>query len=289
MDWPTIRNHAAELIESTGQWAAILDEDLNWLCDVELESLDFDTQRNASTSFKAEVVVASTGGGLPHPAIDHLVGDDLGRVNDSGELVPVTEGARFLVVERAGRARVAGRIGFTKAKGPGDAPDTLELSGIDLMGELELIPAPNSPKSWREAAFREFDRVWGDGRDAGLVLSKPRLLAPVTDFEKVVGVTLIGPADEVIRRILDTSFDAVYQMCGLPRDQYPLAVSQRDTGRHSFEVYLRPSGGKLLADVAETAGAAGVTIVPELWLPGDGQPEGLALTLPTIVYHVLQG
>lgn len=289
MDWLTIRNHAAELIESTGEWAAILDEDLNWLCDVELESLDFDTQRNAATSFKAEVVVASTGDGLPHPAIDHLIGNDLGRVNDSGELVPVTEGARFLVVERAGRARVCGRIGFTKAKGDGNAPDTLELSGIDLIGELELIPAPNSPKSWREATFREFDRVWGDGSDAGLVLSKPRLLANIHNFEKTIGVTLIGPADDVIRRILATSFEAVYSMCGLKPSQYPLAVSQRDTGRESFEVYLRPSGGKLLADVAETAGAAGVTIVPELWLPGDEQPEGLALTLPTIVYHVLQG
>lgn len=288
-DWKLLAKHKEEVVKSTGQWAAIFDENFDWLTDVDIDDLDFKNQRNASTSFTAKAIVKSVDGGLPHPVVGHLVGEGLGSVDSDGALVPVTDGARFLVVERAGSTRVAGRIGFTKASGDGDTPSVLEISGMSLVGELSLIPSPASPKSWREATWRTFERTWGDGEDAGLVLVKPRQLAGVIVGKNDIYTAKTGTAEVVTRAMIEEAIDATYTTCGLSEAEYPLRVSTRSTGKKSPEIMAKPTDSSLLATIADFASAAGITIVPQVWFPGEPQPDGLTLTLPTIVFHVLQG
>lgn len=289
-DWAKLKAHREEVIRSTGQWAAVFDENFDWLTDVDIDTLDFKTQRNAATSFKATAVVKSVDGGLPHPVVGHLIGEGLGEVDSEGALVPVTAGARFLVVERGGGTRVAGRIGFTKASGDGDTPSVIEIAGMSLLGELTLIPSPTAPKSWREATWRTFDRVWGDGADAGIVLTKPRQLAGVTLGKHADLYTAkSNTAEVVVRALIDEAIESAYTLAGLPKEQYPLRVSARTTGKDSPKILAKPTDASLLATVADVASAAGVTITGEVWFPGEPQPEGLSLTLPTIVFHVLQG
>lgn len=288
-DWTKIRAHADEVVASTGQWAAILDENGKWLTDVEVETLDFKDQRNAMTSFKATAVVKSVDGGLPHPVVGHLVGEGLGVVGDDGALKPVTDGARFLVVERAGRTRVAGRIGFTKASGDGDTPSVIEISGMNALGELSLLPSPTAPKSWREAKWGTVSRVFGSGTDAGIPLVRARQMAGIIlGKNATLHTAKIEEADVAVRTIISEAIESVYTACGLAKAEYPLRVSTRATGKRSPEVLIEPTDASVLATVADVATAAGVTVRAELWLPGDAQPEGLELTLPTFVFHVLQ-
>lgn len=289
-DFRALKKHIAEVVSSSRMWAGVFDENMEWLCDIELSEFEYQQQRNAMSSFKAKAVVSSYTG-VPRPAVHHLVGENIGMVDSRGALVPVTAGARFLVVERSDSARVAGRIGFTVASGEGNTPSVLEINGITLIGELELLPCPSNIKAWDKTHFTTFDRVWGSGKDAGIVLDKPRQLADINTATVADGFTEgeHGTAEETVRKILKDSFNCIYKLCGIPQGSYPLAVSDKSTGKKSPNVLIKPSDGTILTELAETMSAAGISLNPYLWFPSDIQPEGLQLTQPTIVFDVLQG
>ena len=68
----------------------------------------------------------------------------------------------------------------------------------------------------------------------------------------------------------------------------PIVVDTRASNRPSPEVLIRPTDKSIWQEIQAVALAAGVSVTVDLWWPGDEQPQGERLSLPTAVVRVEQ-
>lgn len=279
-DWDQHKKHRAQVIADYGQWIGLLDADGVPIMDVPpVVELKAPQARNAPTSFECTINVA-TGYGVVHPIVDELVADNLGIVGGDGQLVPAAQKTRMIVVERPGERR-AFKITHVVAKGEAAAPQTLTIHGVSMLTLLDMVPCPSFPGAWKADQWRDFER------DEGAEFGTVRSLAPVEFAAIADGFTVGGPAETTIRKLIMDSLAAAYRVAGV-KNNPPIVVDTRASNRPSPEVLIRPTDKSIWQEIQAVALAAGVSVTVDLWWPGDEQPQGERLSLPTAVVRVEQ-
>lgn len=279
------RAHRAQVIKDLGQWVGLLDNQGQHLIDLPPPiSMVAPESRNAPSSLELTIPVKSPRG-IIHPAVRELVADNLGKTTTDGTLAPVTNETRFIAIERAGVRRVYWIV-YVVAKGVGAEPVTLTIHGVDLLKLLSRFPAISATTTW-EGTFTRFTRDWAGPENTAVVFQQPRELAPMKMANTAHGATLEGAAEIVIRRVIKESLQTAFIAAGYRLD-HPIQVLPLRSGRPSPKILFRPSDGPLWEEIAGPAAAAGVQITAFMWWPGDPQPLGLDLHLPTVVIKVEQ-
>ena len=276
-DWDGHRKHREYMIRETGQWAGVLDENGVPLCDLPpVVEMEGETARGdvGELTLTAQVRTPS---GVVHPVVDALVAADLGKVDSEGKLVPSSDPTRFICIERAG-VRMAYRVMFTEATGGMVEPSQVKVHAVGILDVLQGIPAWSNPRSIT-GEFRTLNQ------DFAVMWETPRQVAGVSMATRADGYTVHGEATTQIKRLIDESMVAVMRITG---EKDAPVVCEILPGGQSPEVFIRPEDDSLWEAIVPVASAAGVEITGTMWLPGDEQPAGLSLSLPTVLVQLRQ-
>lgn len=276
-DWVSHRKHREYMIQEIGQWAGVLDENGVPLCDLPpVVELSGDVARGDVGELTMEAQVR-TPSGVVHPIVDALVASDLGKVDSQGRLVPSSEATRFICIERAG-VRMVYRVMFTEAMGGVFEPSRVKVHGVGVLDVLQGVPAWSNPRSI-DGQFRRLNQ------DFAVMWDTPRDVAGVSMATRADGYTLHGEATAQIKRLIDESMAAVMKITG--EGNAPV-VCEVLPGGVSPEVFIRPEDESLWETIIPVATAAGVEVTGTMWLPGDKQPAGMSLSLPTVLVWLRQ-
>lgn len=263
VDWAKFAAHRKAVVESTGQYLGLLDENGHPLCNLPTPSeMQAPRERNAVSSLQVTFPVSAMDSGV-HPAARALVDDTIG-VEPSGAIAP-TPKTRFVLVERPGSSwcyRVAQRM----ATGPSDKLREISLHGVDVLSFLQQLPCPSQPAKWAKTTFRTFERDWLAVTDESAAFKTPRDIAEVDFYDSYLSDQVIaGPADEAIGRVIQESVDAVTKLAGL--DPSPFTVTVTPTDDKADEVLIKPDDGFIWDVVMPRATAAGVAITAAMVFP----------------------
>lgn len=290
VDWASFHARREAVVRDEGQWVGLFDE---WMRPLEdfppVLSLSAPETRNAPESFQGSFLVRLPDGGV-HPVVDYLFARGMSdmSVDDEGRLELELGPSRFVGVQRAGGLRVF-RVSHVVVSGSFESPEQIEVHGADMLAELNRHVAWTAPA--RELGrFTRFTRDWVGPEDVGVTFTRPRDLQDIKLVTVADGVTLSGPAEEVLRRLVDVSLQTGWLRTGMQEvvDDPPIVVAPVGSGLVSPEVLVRPTDGRLLETVAPVAQSAGVRISAGVWLPGDPPVEGLELAGPKVVVRVEQ-
>lgn len=264
-----------------GQWAGLLDENGMPICNLpQLLSMSAPEVRYEPSSLTLSLRIRSASG-VVHQVVDELIADGFG-VDTEGALVPVTDRARFIMLERPGNTpdvRRVFRVVSATLAGGAEGPSTLQVAGVELLDMLSGIPCPSVLESWTGhwiLADRDWAGPW----------SGSRLIQDIKFATVATGFTESGPAEATIRQLITDSLGTVFLAAGLAGDP-PIVVDMTPSGRPSPTVVIRRTDESIWSTVAAHAAAAGVRISAHMWLPGDtwGPP---GLSKPTVVVMVEQ-
>lgn len=287
-DWENHKKHRDQVIADQGQWLGLLDENATPMMDLppvmEMRMPEA-TNDPASGMVKLRVQSAS---GIVHPVIHQLIADGLGKTDDVGRLVPLSEATRFIAIERAGSRRVF-RVEFAVAEGGAGAPSVLAVHGTDMLKTLARFPAMSGPTTWT-GKWTKFTRDWAGPENVGVQFEKPRDLQDIKMVTVADGATEQGAAEPLIRKIISDSLAATWRAIGrkdLLADP-PVQVDPNPSGRKSKNILIRPTDRSIWEELAPLAAAAGVSISAAMWWPTDAPISGLNLKSPTIVIKVEQ-
>lgn len=287
-NWENHKKHRDQVIADQGQWLGLLDENATPMMDLppvmEMRMPEA-TNDTASGMVKLRVQSAS---GIVHPVIHQLIADGLGKTDDVGRLVPLSEATRFIAIERAGSRRVF-RVDFAVAEGGAGAPSVLAVHGTDMLKTLARFPAMSGPTTWT-GKWTRFTRDWAGPENVGVQFDKPRDLQDIKMVTVADGATEQGAAEPLIRKIISDSLAATWRAIGredLLADP-PVQVDPNPSGRKSKNILIRPTDRSIWEELAPLAAAAGVSISAEMWWPTDAPISGLNLKSPTIVIKVEQ-
>lgn len=261
MDLANWRKHIDYVVKTESQWVGLLNEDGWPIMDLPaLVNVQSPETRAQSSSIEVACDVSAGGG---RRILDELVADGLGRQEPNARLKPAIGPARFVCVARPGERMVA-RVVHNPVSGEA-SPQTLTVHATDLTEGLAWWPCPSSPKHWRNARFSEWTT------DASYITyKKPRQLAQVQFDTDTIATTKRGTARDLIRGIIQDSFDTVNAARGWSRDPHAY-VDYTDQSRDmSPEVLIRIDDSYVWDTVASTAAQSGVNIQVDLWWPGDG-------------------
>ncbi|QXB17897.1 hypothetical protein SAMN04488531_1735 [Corynebacterium coyleae] len=263
VDWAKFAAHRKAVVESTGQYLGLLDENGHPLCDLPAPSeMQAPRERNAVSSLQVTFPVSAMDSGV-HPAARALVDDTIG-VEPSGAIAP-TPKTRFVLVERPGSSwcyRVAQRM----ATGPSDRLREITVHGVDVLSFLQQLPCPSQPAKWARTTFHTFERDWLAATDASARFKTPRDIAEVDFYDSYLSDQVIaGPADEAIGRVIQESVDAVTKLAGL--DPSPFTVTVTPTGDKADEVLIKPDDDFIWDVVMPRATAAGIAISAAMVFP----------------------
>ncbi|MHB2251656.1 hypothetical protein [Corynebacterium aurimucosum] len=296
IDWNSHKLHRAQVAEDEGAYIGLLNENGQPLMDCPpVINMTAPQTKNAAVSLRMQMAVKALDGTI-HPICDELIARGLSRqggqwldVDAEGKLLATSlDATRFIIIEREASARRTYQVTHTVAEGGEEAPSIIEVNGFNLLKKLALIPCFSAPTTVT-GKWTTFTRDWAGPENVGVMFSKPRDLQ---DFKLVTvadGVTVDGPAEDVIRRIITESLAAAWKAIGPETEaDPPMVVDPTPTGITSPYILLRPTDGALLDEVAGPAASAGVSITADMWLPGDKAVAGHNLTKPTIVVRVAQ-
>lgn len=286
IDWDRHRAHREQVQQDRTRWVGLLDE--NFIPFLELPQLtdySWPESRGSISSVQMTMLVRTPSGGV-HAVVDELVAENLGRTDKVGKLIPVTGPARLVRVERLGWKPRTMLVTHVVVEGDAWAPHTLTIHGTDMLGYLDLLPCPSNPSTWT-GQFTRFTRDWVGPADVMETFERPRDLADMKMWVTAEDAAVEGAADQVIFQIIQRSLAAVHRVAGITRN-YPYVVTLEPRESDSPKRILLPADQTIWQELGEEALISGVTLRAELWWPGDLQPPGLALNLPTIVFSVKQ-
>lgn len=261
MDLDQWRSHIDYVVATEGQWIGLLDEDGWPLLDFSaVVNVQAPETRMSASSVEVTVDVSAGGG---RRLLDELIADGLGKQEPNARLVPAVGAARFICLTRQAGERIVARVVHTVVAG-GASPVTMTVHGTDLTEGLAWWPCPSAPQYWRNARFSDWTT------DASyLQYRKARSLAKVQFSTDTLATTKRGTARDLIRDIIQDSFDAVNAARGWSGDPHAF-VDYGQTGRDmSPEVLIRIDDSYVWDTVAPTALQSGVSIEVDLWWPGD--------------------
>lgn len=260
--WADWRKHVDQVVADHGRWVGIL----NGYGEPELD------MPPAVEPYEAEHVRMSPDAGFQMTVatpidreqtshiVDLLVDHGLGVFSETGVIAPSTARTFMACVQVPGerrawllpdRAVLLGEL----------APETLSMEGVSMLSLLERWPCPSAPDTWKP----NFE-MWEE--DAGGRYKTPRRYAPVEMANLADGYTKRGPAEKVIKELIQESLDAVNRAKGWTQRPH-LVVDAAPSGRVSDIVNIRVEDESVWETVAGPAMVAGVDIDIDMWWPGD--------------------
>lgn len=263
-DWDSVRRTVDATIRDRGVWYGLADGD--WVPIATVEPVERPQERHTRLA-SPELSLVLPGGvdGRVSVVADELIAPDLGTIDEQGYFDAANVENRNIIVARAGeRGRQAFFIPFNDAEGQ-RAPERVGVEASGLLSLLDAHPCPSIPESWRGG--------WDlKQADAGGSYATPRMYSLVEFSTRADGYTVTGPAELVIRRVIQDSLDAVQAHMRVLEPDWArphMVVDFAPTGRVSPEAYIRVQDDYVLPTVEETARNAGVNITADLWWPGD--------------------
>ncbi len=269
VDWSQFNAHRKAVVESTGQYLALLDENGHPICDLPSPSeMQAPRERNAASSLQVTFPVSTVDGGV-HPVARALVDDTIG-LEPSGAITP-TPKTRFVLVDRPGSSwcyRVAQRM----ATGPSDRLREITLHGVDVVSFLQQLPAPTQPAKWKQTTFHTFEKDWLAVTNQQAKFKQPRDIAEVDFYDSYLSDQVIsGRADEAIARVIRESVDSVTKLVGVTPS--PFSVTVTKSGTTVDQILIKPDDGFLWDLIMPRATAAGVDVTASMVFPGStGEP-----------------
>lgn len=260
MDLANWRRHIDYVVATEGQWVGLLDEDgFPFLDFPALVHVQAPETRMASSSIEVAVDVSA---GAGRRLLDELVADGLGKQEPNARLAPAVRAARFLCVVR-GTERLVARVVHTVVAGAA-SPTTATVHGTDLTEGLAWWPCPSAPTFWRGAKFEQWTT------DASYIKYRtPRTLAQVQFSNDPLATTKRGTARDLIRGIIQDSFDTVNAARGWVADPHAFVDFTDQSKDTTPEALIRLDDSYVWDTVAPTAQQCGVSIQVDLWWPGD--------------------
>lgn len=269
IDWKQFNAHRTAVVESTGQYLALLDENGHPICDLPSPSeMQAPRERNAASSLQVTFPVSTVDGGV-HPVARALVDDTIG-LEPSGAITP-TPKTRFVLVDRPGSSwcyRVAQRM----ATGPSNLLQEITLHGVDVVSFLQQLPAPTQPAKWASTKFHTFEKDWLAVTDQTARFKTSRDIAEVDFYDSYLSDQVIsGSADEAIARVIRESVDSVTKLVGVTPS--PFSVTVTKSGTTVDQILIKPDDGFLWDLIMPRATAAGVDVTASMVFPGStGEP-----------------
>lgn len=263
VDWSQFNAHRKAVVESTGQYLALLDENGHPMCDLPSPSaMQAPRERNAASSLQVTFPVSTVDGGV-HPAARALVDDTIG-LEPSGAITP-TPKTRFVLVDRPGSSwcyRVAQRM----ATGPSDRLREITLHGVDVVSFLQQLPAPTQPAKWKQTKFHTFEKDWLAVTSQSATFKEPRDIAEVDFYDSYLSDQVIaGAVDDAIGQVIRESIESVTSLVGV--DPSPFTVTVTKSGITVDQILIKPDDGFIWNLVMPRATAAGVDITASMKFP----------------------
>lgn len=249
------RRHIDQVVNDEGQWIGLADENGYPFMDLPMP-VSISAAELKLSSATAELVAPVTPGDA---LMTELADGELGTQDSEGRLKANPGPARFLVVCRP-NARLYYKITHVVLEGT-SAPSTMTIHGEDLLSDLAFWPAPSIPVAWTESSFQ----TWLSDA-SGIDYTTPRDLALIEMATAADGYTLRGPARDIIRTIIQDSFDAANTLMGW---EPHAVVDHSDDPIPSPERLIRVTDDYILDTVSDPAVDSGVSIQVDMWWPGD--------------------
>lgn len=285
IDWAAHKKHRTYVASTEGSWVGLVDKDGTPIMDLPpLIELDAPETRLVPESAKLTMLIRSPQG-VMHPVVNHLIAQDFIKVDNQGQLVPLTDETHFIALERPGAPRRMFRVSHAPGEIRGSSMTKLTVHANDLLRMLSLIPAASAPLTWT-GEWTRFERDWAGPENIGQVFESPRDLQDIKLATVADGATIEGPAEETIRRLVSESLAAAFKAAGVT--DHPIRVVPRTSGKTSRRILIRPTDKTLWDEISPLALAAGVKVSASMWWPEDPQPEGMSLDKPTILVSVVQ-
>lgn len=269
IDWVKWAAHRKAVVNATGQYLGLLDENGHPLCDLPAPSeMQAPRERNAVSSLQVTFPVSKMGSSV-HPAARALVDDTIG-LEPSGVITP-TPKTRFVLVDRPGSSwcyRVAQRM----ATGPSNRLQEITLHGVDVVSFLQQLPAPTQPAKWASTKFHTLEKDWLAVTDQTARFKTSRDIAEVDFYDSYLSDQVIsGRADEAIARVIRESVDSVTKLVGVTPS--PFSVTVTKSGTTVDQILIKPDDGFLWDLIMPRATAAGVDVTASMVFPGStGEP-----------------
>lgn len=269
IDWKQFNAHRTAVVESTGQYLALLDENGHPICDLPSPSeMQAPRERNAASSLQVRFPVSTVDGGV-HPVARALVDDTIG-LEPSGAITP-TPRTRFVLVDRPDTSwcyRVAQRM----ATGPSDRLREITLHGVDVVSFLQQLPAPTQPAKWKQTTFHTFEKDWLAVTNQKTKFKQSRDIAEVDFYDSYLSdQVIVGAADEAIGQVIRESIDSVTSLVGT--EASPFTVTVTKSGTTVDKILIKPDDGFIWDLIMPRATAAGVDVTASMVFPeSKGEP-----------------
>lgn len=270
MNWEDLHAHIEQAVRDRGKLVLLCDADGVPVC--ELPVVDKSAKETLVAAASGELTIPVRGRmGQMHEAVRHLLVDNVGEIRPDGTLAPVTDETWIIVVCTEGE-RSAFIASHPRAPlHPINPPDVLHIPVAYLSSLLEFWPAPSVPQVWTPTYVandgKEYPAFEEWTEDAGGAYETPRTYAPVQFATVADGHTMDGPAEYVIRTLIQDSLDAVNNLKEWADDPH-MVVDFADP-RPSERVVFRVEDRSVMDTIAQTATQAGVHLSVVLWWPGD--------------------
>lgn len=256
VDWNSWRATSQATAHDKGVWFGLLNEDWEPIATLSPTNDSEVYTRLASPELSFDH--AGMTEGHVSTIVDELIAPDLGTFDEQGRFEASNIIGRSVAVYR-GDTRQAYFIPYVDAEGT-THPETLHIESSGLLSLLDATPCPSIPESWRGGFEIRTANAAGEYK-------KPREYSLVEFATRADGYTVAGPAEKVIRTIVQDSLDAVQHHMGWKRPH--MVVDFAPTGVESPESAIRIEDDFILPTIQETARTAGVSITADLWWPGD--------------------
>lgn len=256
VDWVSWRATANAHTADKGVWIGLLDE--NWEPIATLAPRDV---REAYTRLASPELSFDHDGlkaGGVSTIVDELIAPDLGKFDEQGRFEASNIVGRSVGVQR-GDTRQAYFIPYVDPQG-NKMPESVHIESSGLLSLLDATPCPSVPESWRGGFEIRNANAAGPYK-------KPREYSLIEMATRADGYTVAGPAESVIRTIVQDSLDAVQNHMGWERPH--IVVDFAPSGVESPDAAVRVEDEFILPTIAETARTAGVNVTADLWWPGD--------------------
>lgn len=273
-DWQSWNRHVDYIIDTQGAWYGIGDGD-----GAPLLTLPGPLEESAPKVWMSRedmtITIPAAGEHGLHVVAGRLVSPRLIKIGPDGRMIPATdEELTFLTADRGPNGTVirrGGVISHADADDPSNtgAPETITIYALDLMDVWHSWPAPSWPLSWWETTIRDYTTD-----ESGVDYTTARHMGLVEMATRADGYTKFGPAETVIRELVQESLDAAAKTQTDPDgtpwvDRPHHIIDLVETGRDSPDVYIEVRDEYLWDTVSTQASNAGVLLGYRLWWPGD--------------------
>lgn len=276
VDWTSHRAHRAQVMREHGQWVGLLDRDWNPVLDIE----DWQGASWPGVFGDTGSMEMTFEGHLPdgsrNPAVEHLLTNDLGNLDDPGSMEQLFHSGVHIAVERPGLPRRVYRVFDLSPEGGQDFPRTMTVTGMDLIEHLKHTPLWADPSNRSRIVQLQFaDIQQGSAEEVS---------------RKLVGRNLIGYQQPSLLRNMfswTNTYTDPAQWSGFQPDLHSVICSPIESGIPSEWAVVEARWDNAWDLLKATWEAAGILPTAELWWPGDPQPfpKHATLRLPTVVIN----